>query len=207
MARPEPSGPLTAMERDLLLSVPERIERLRTELGRRIIGQEDTLRQLLLSFLAGGHVLVVGVPGLAKTLMIRSLAELFDLRFARVQFTPDLMPSDITGTSIIVRNEATGQREFRFRPGPIFNHLVEAASRIAAPVRSCSLADKFLVAKSPRCLASRVRNGEAAAPTSAPVGPPNTAPRPAPPTLPTISPARFLPESPRETSSLYQFLS
>ncbi|MFQ5653817.1 MAG: AAA family ATPase [Planctomycetota bacterium] len=112
--------------RRLLEEVPRRLEGLRAALATRIIGQEETIRQLLLSFLARGHVLVIGVPGLAKTLMIRSLAQLFDLDFARIQFTPDLMPSDITGTSIIVRDEKSGRRDFRFRPGPVFTHLLLA---------------------------------------------------------------------------------
>ncbi|MEE8143208.1 MAG: AAA family ATPase, partial [Planctomycetota bacterium] len=118
--------PISTQDRDLLASTPGRIHEFKSCLGERILGQEETIRQLILCFFAGGHALVVGVPGLAKTLMIRSLAELFELEFARIQFTPDLMPSDITGTSILAKNETTGQREFQFRPGPILTHLLLA---------------------------------------------------------------------------------
>lgn len=117
---------ISAEERRLLEEVPERFQRLREQLGRRILGQNDTIDELLLAFLAGGHVLVVGVPGLAKTLMIRTLSELLDLDYARIQFTPDLMPSDITGTTLIHKDDKTGQREFQFQPGPIFTNLLLA---------------------------------------------------------------------------------
>lgn len=119
-------GELSAAAKDLVRDLPERMTRLRSELSQRVFGQEETVEQLLTCFLAGGHALIIGVPGLAKTLMIRSLAELFDLDFARIQFTPDLMPTDITGTTILVRNDATGVREFRFREGPLFTHLLLA---------------------------------------------------------------------------------
>lgn len=118
--------PMTDQDRALLAQVPDRIGRLRAEIGQRILGQERTIEQLLTAFLAGGHVLVIGVPGLAKTLMIRTLADLFDAEFARIQFTPDLMPSDISGTSILVKDEATGARQFQFREGPIFTNLLLA---------------------------------------------------------------------------------
>lgn len=118
--------PFTEADRELLGELPNRVARLREQIGQRIIGQERTVEQLVTAFLAGGHVLVIGVPGLAKTLMIRTLADLFDARFARIQFTPDLMPSDITGTSILVKDEATGARHFQFREGPIFTNLLLA---------------------------------------------------------------------------------
>ena len=117
---------LDELDLELLKRTPKRMEELRTRLAERIIGQEATVEELLLAFLAGGHVLVIGVPGLAKTLMIRSLAELLDLDYARIQFTPDLMPSDITGATIIVKNETTQQREFQFRRGPIFTNMLLA---------------------------------------------------------------------------------
>jgi MoxR-like ATPase len=94
--------------------------RLRAEVGRRIVGQRNALDEILIAMLAGGHALLVGVPGLAKTLMIRSVAEAFHLDFRRIQFTPDLVPSDITGTEILEEDAATGGRSFRFAPGPIF---------------------------------------------------------------------------------------
>jgi len=118
--------PITPEERDLLRRMPEIAERLRCGLGERVLGQEQTVEQLLTCFVAGGHALVVGVPGLAKTLLVRSLSELLDLDFARIQFTPDLMPSDISGTSILVQDEATQSREFRFRAGPLFTNLLLA---------------------------------------------------------------------------------
>ncbi|MCA8961751.1 MAG: AAA family ATPase, partial [Planctomycetes bacterium] len=117
---------MTAEERGRLAGLPERLRALEARLATRVIGQSDTVRQLLIAFFAKGHVLVTGVPGLAKTLMIRTLAELFDLDFSRIQFTPDLMPSDITGTTIIVQDETTGRRDFRFRGGPIFTNLLLA---------------------------------------------------------------------------------
>ena len=100
----------------------QRVEAMLSQLGRVIYGQEQVLRQLLSGIFARGHCLMVGVPGLAKTMMVSSLAEVTSLSFRRVQFTPDLMPSDITGTNVL--DEATGKREFRFIPGPIFAHIV-----------------------------------------------------------------------------------
>ncbi len=96
------------------------------ELGKRIIGQRDVIDQALLTLLVGGNSLIVGVPGLAKTLLIQTLARVLDLRFARIQFTPDLMPSDITGTDLIQEDPATGRREMVFAPGPIFANIVLA---------------------------------------------------------------------------------
>jgi len=101
-------------------------DRLRTELARRIIGLESVIENLLIALLSGGHCLLVGVPGLAKTLLIQSLAELTDLDFSRIQFTPDLMPSDIVGTEVIVTDKGTGERAFRFMKGPVFAHIVLA---------------------------------------------------------------------------------
>ena len=106
------------------VGVAELQKRVRDGLATRIIGQDDIIQQVLTAFFSGGHVLVIGVPGLAKTLMIRSLAELLDLQFSRVQFTPDLMPQDITGTSILTSDVDTGDRTFRFRKGPIFANLL-----------------------------------------------------------------------------------
>ena len=100
--------------------------RLRTELARRIIGLESVIDDLLIALLSGGHCLLVGVPGLAKTLLIRSLAELTDLSFRRIQFTPDLMPSDIVGTEVIVKDKDTGERTFQFMKGPVFAHVILA---------------------------------------------------------------------------------
>ncbi len=96
------------------------------EIGKAIIGQTAILDHILIALLCKGHTLLVGVPGLAKTLMIKSLAELLDLRFSRIQFTPDLMPSDITGTEIIEEDLNTGKREFRFFKGPVFGNIILA---------------------------------------------------------------------------------
>lgn len=100
--------------------------KLETEMAKVIVGQRDALKHLLMAILAQGHCLLVGVPGLAKTLMIRTLAESVALSFNRIQFTPDLMPSDITGTDVLYEDKVTGTREFRFLKGPLFSNVVLA---------------------------------------------------------------------------------
>jgi MoxR-like ATPase len=100
--------------------------RLREEVARRIVGQGEVLEEILMAILAGGHALLVGVPGLAKTLLISSVARVMDLSFNRIQFTPDLMPSDITGSEILEEDHGTGQRRFRFIHGPIFADVILA---------------------------------------------------------------------------------
>ena len=102
------------------------VARLRSQVAQRIVGQEDVVDGILTAVLAGGHALLIGVPGLAKTLMVQTVAEALDLTFNRVQFTPDLMPSDITGTEIIEEDLTTGRRAFRFVKGPIFANVVLA---------------------------------------------------------------------------------
>jgi MoxR-like ATPase len=102
------------------------ITRLRGQVSQRIVGQEEVVEGILTAILAGGHALLIGVPGLAKTLMVQTVAEALHLSFNRVQFTPDLMPSDITGTDIIEEDLTTGKRAFRFVQGPIFAHVVLA---------------------------------------------------------------------------------
>jgi MoxR-like ATPase len=101
-------------------------ERILAELRKVIVGQDVVIDQLLMALFANGHVLLVGVPGLAKTLLISSLARVLDLRFNRIQFTPDLMPSDITGTDVIEMEEGSGKRSIRFIPGPVFANIVLA---------------------------------------------------------------------------------
>ncbi|MBX6365590.1 MAG: MoxR family ATPase, partial [Gemmatimonadetes bacterium] len=96
------------------------------EVGRRVIGQQQIVEGLLIALLADGHALLVGVPGLAKTLLISTLAEAIHLKFSRIQFTPDLMPSDITGTEVLEEDRSTGRRAFRFIRGPIFANIVLA---------------------------------------------------------------------------------
>jgi len=101
-------------------------DRIAAEIGKVIIGQRETVDQLLVGLLSGGHVLLVGVPGLAKTLLVSSLARVLDLKFNRVQFTPDLMPSDITGAEVIEDDVSTGKKVFRFVKGPIFAQILLA---------------------------------------------------------------------------------
>jgi MoxR-like ATPase len=104
----------------------QQLRDLKKEISKIIVGQEETIEQLLITFLAGGHALLEGVPGLAKTLMIRTLAEAVDLKFKRIQFTPDLMPSDIIGTEILEEDHTTGKRFFKFNQGPIFSNIILA---------------------------------------------------------------------------------
>src|SRR5437016_11668955 len=96
------------------------------QLSRVIVGQHEVIDNVLLTIFCGGHGLIVGVPGLAKTLLVRSLSRALNLSFSRIQFTPDLMPSDITGTDIIQEDPASGQRRLEFLPGPIFANLILA---------------------------------------------------------------------------------
>ncbi len=112
------------------------VARLREEIARRIVGQHAVLDEILMAIMAGGHALLVGVPGLAKTLMIRSIAEAMRLDFHRIQFTPDLVPSDITGTEIMEEDSATGARSFRFVHGPIFANIVLADEINRTPPRT-----------------------------------------------------------------------
>ncbi|MFM9959910.1 MAG: AAA family ATPase [Planctomycetaceae bacterium] len=101
-------------------------QRITRELGKIIIGQQRVIEELLIAMLAGGHCLLVGVPGLAKTLMVRTLADTLSLSFNRIQFTPDLMPADITGTEVIQEDKLSGTRELRFLPGPVFANVLLA---------------------------------------------------------------------------------
>ncbi len=117
------NAPIAEPDVDLLLS---RLGALRSEVGKVIVGQHETVDHLLVGLLAGGHCLLEGVPGLAKTLMVRTLGAALHLSFKRVQFTPDLMPSDIVGTEILEEDHGTGRRVFRFQKGPVFTHLLLA---------------------------------------------------------------------------------
>jgi len=109
-----------------LESLVNAVTRLKSQVAQRIVGQEEVIDGILTAVLAGGHALLIGVPGLAKTLMVQTVAEALNLTFNRVQFTPDLMPSDITGTDIIEEDLTTGHRTFRFVKGPIFANVVLA---------------------------------------------------------------------------------
>jgi MoxR-like ATPase len=110
----------------LLNALQTRFAALKSEIGKVIVGQDDIVRHVFVCLLANGHVLLVGVPGLAKTLLIRTLAQALDLRFSRIQFTPDLMPGDITGTEIIEEDTTTGRRTFKFVKGPVFANVILA---------------------------------------------------------------------------------
>ena len=106
------------------------------QIGRKIIGQHDIVDNLVAAILAGGHVLLVGVPGLAKTLLIQTLSQALDLQFSRIQFTPDLMPSDITGTELLEEDHGTGKRVFQFQKGPVFANIVLADEINRAPPKT-----------------------------------------------------------------------
>ncbi|HWA35313.1 MAG TPA: MoxR family ATPase [Cyclobacteriaceae bacterium] len=103
-----------------------KLKDLKQEIRKVIVGQEEVVDQLLITFLSGGHALLEGVPGLAKTLMIRTLSEAIDLKFRRIQFTPDLMPSDIIGTEVLEEDHTTGKRIFKFNKGPLFANIILA---------------------------------------------------------------------------------
>ncbi|HJR63924.1 MAG TPA: AAA family ATPase, partial [Gemmatimonadaceae bacterium] len=117
-------------------ALAESVARLRAEVSRRIVGQTQVIEEMLMALMSGGHALLVGVPGLAKTLMIRSVAEAMRLEFRRIQFTPDLVPSDITGTEIMEEDSATGARSFRFVRGPIFANIILADEINRTPPRT-----------------------------------------------------------------------
>jgi MoxR-like ATPase len=120
--------PGTATENDLqaIARLGEARKKLKAEIGKVIVGQEHIVDDLLTAIFARGHCLMIGVPGLAKTLMVRTIAQAIDLDFNRIQFTPDLMPSDITGTDIIEEDRASGGRSFRFVQGPVFANILLA---------------------------------------------------------------------------------
>jgi MoxR-like ATPase len=125
---PDPTADVELVPDDLGAAdrLREGAQRILAECSKVIVGQKDVLEQLLIALFAQGHCLLVGVPGLAKTLMIRTLADAMDLTFSRIQFTPDLMPSDITGTDILQDDPTTGHRAFQFLRGPLFAHVVLA---------------------------------------------------------------------------------
>jgi MoxR-like ATPase len=118
---PKIEGDLSAIER-----LNDGYRRITREMGKAIIGQHRVLEEMLIAIFARGHCLLVGVPGLAKTLMIRTLADALNLTFSRIQFTPDLMPSDITGTEVLQEDKTTGQRMFKFLHGPLFANVILA---------------------------------------------------------------------------------
>jgi MoxR-like ATPase len=115
-----------------------RVAALKASMSQVIIGQQDVIDALVICLLGGGHALVEGVPGLGKTLLVKSLAQATDMEFRRVQFTPDLMPSDIVGTEILEEEHATGKREFRFQKGPVFTQVLLADEINRAPPKTQS---------------------------------------------------------------------
>jgi MoxR-like ATPase len=119
-------APETALSTEAIDLLHDAWSRLREQIRRVIVGQDDVIEQLLIALFSQGHVLLEGVPGLAKTLMVSTVARSLSMTFSRIQFTPDLMPADITGTDILQENRSTGQREFRFIPGPLFHNVVLA---------------------------------------------------------------------------------
>ncbi|MEI8233268.1 MAG: AAA family ATPase [Verrucomicrobiota bacterium] len=123
-----PSDTLEATDADLALvrAMGQRAGLIRQEIGKVIVGQFNVVEEILMAMIGGGHALLIGMPGMAKTLMVSTIAKVFNLDFRRVQFTPDLMPSDITGTELLETNRETGEREFRFIRGPIFCNLLLA---------------------------------------------------------------------------------
>ncbi len=128
-AAPQPEEGLTPEHeaiRNVIDQMSLKTKRIEAEIGKAIIGQKEIVRQLLTAIVSNGHVLMIGLPGLAKTLLVRTVADVLDLRFRRIQFTPDLMPSDITGTDILESDESTGRKEYRFIKGPIFTHILLA---------------------------------------------------------------------------------
>src|ERR1041385_1891196 len=124
----QPSASTRSSEQDLqaVAQLKNACARIKTEVGKIIVGQEQVVDQVLISILTRSHALLVGVPGLAKTLLVSTLSQTLHLSFKRIQFTPDLMPSDITGTEVIYQDPATNQREFRFLKGPIFANMILA---------------------------------------------------------------------------------
>lgn len=111
---------------DLVDQMSKRTSAIRDEVGKVIVGQREVLDQILMCMIANGHALLIGLPGMAKTLMVSTIAKVLDLKFKRIQFTPDLMPTDITGTDILESNRETGEKEFRFIKGPIFCNILLA---------------------------------------------------------------------------------
>lgn len=111
---------------ELVQEVQKSYKKIKSELGKRIVGQEEVVEDLLASFIAGGHSLLIGVPGLAKTMLISTLSQCLRLEFSRIQFTPDLMPADITGSEVLYEDKSSGKRSFQFIKGPIFSNIVLA---------------------------------------------------------------------------------
>ncbi len=126
MTDPTPPASPGGADLDLVKRLREAHDKIKGEIRKIIVGQDAVIEQVLIAIFARGHCLLVGVPGLAKTMLIKTLAQTLSLSFNRIQFTPDLMPSDITGTEVIQEDKGTGQRVFKFLPGPIFANVILA---------------------------------------------------------------------------------
>jgi len=123
---PPAEGQVEMTVEEAIAQISQGREKILTEVRKVIVGQEQVVEDVITTFFAGGHCLITGVPGLAKTLLISSLGRALDLRFRRVQFTPDLMPADITGTEVLEEDRTTGTRNMKFRPGPVFTNILLA---------------------------------------------------------------------------------
>jgi MoxR-like ATPase len=122
----ESTADLAANDLDAVKKLKDAFNEIKRQLSRVIVGQDQVIEELLIALFSRGHCILEGVPGLAKTLMISTLARTLSLDFSRIQFTPDLMPSDITGTEVIEENRSTGHREFKFMAGPLFANVILA---------------------------------------------------------------------------------
>lgn len=129
-------APVADTDERVIADLVGRVDALRSELKKRIVGQTQTVEEVILCLLAGGHALLEGVPGLAKTLLVRTIADALDLDFRRVQFTPDLVPGDITGTEVIEEDRTTGRRAARFLHGPVFTNVLLADEINRAPPKT-----------------------------------------------------------------------
>src|SRR5881227_1839482 len=136
--RVSPGGPVAASDQDLqaVEQLKSACAKIRQEVAKVIVGQEQVVDQVLISILTRSHALLVGVPGLAKTLLVSTLSQTLHLTFKRIQFTPDLMPSDITGTEVIYQDPATNERQFRFLKGPIFANMILADEMNRTPPKT-----------------------------------------------------------------------
>jgi MoxR-like ATPase len=143
--------------RPLVESFQAAMARIRSEVGKVIIGQDDVVESLLITLLVGGHCLITGMPGTAKTLLVRTLAQALGLTFKRIQFTPDLMPTDVTGTDILEEDVSTGHRSWTFVPGPIFTNVLLADEINRTPPKTQSA---LLEAMQERSVTVRGRNNE-----------------------------------------------
>src|SRR5258708_32820601 len=150
---PEPANPDTNIAQQDLESVRrlrDAFKNIKQQLSRVIVGQDEVIEELLIALFSRGHCILEGVPGLAKTLMISTLSNCLSLDFSRIQFTPDLMPADITGTEVIAENKSTGQREFKFLEGPLFANVILAdAINRTPPKTQAALLESLQDAQAP----------------------------------------------------------